>query len=161
MVEIKNVFNEKKQHTGAGWNRIVATLKKNNFKGNASWFKKIRRSVNKGYSKFVNSITTTPVPKITKIKTKTPAHTPTPIKKSAPRYTPVQYVYVYRPSWKWVIRYRSYLTYYWRGYYTLVWYLSCWGWWFWRWCRWQLGWQWNSYPYWYWATYGYWAYQYY
>jgi hypothetical protein len=161
MVEIKNVFNKKQQHSGAGWNKIVAILKKNNFKGNASWFKTVRRSVNKGYSKFVNSITTTPVPKITKIKTKTPVSKPTPIQKSPVRYTPVQYVYVYRPSWKWIIRSRSYLTYYWRGYYSLVWYVHCWRWWWWTFCRWALRWQWNSYPYWYWASYNYWSLEFY
>jgi len=161
MAEIKNVFNTNQQHTGAGWNKIVSVLKNNNYKGDSAWFKKVRKSVKLGYSKFINRITTTPVPKVTEIKTKSPAVKPTPIARSPARYTPAQYVYVYRPQWRWVMRWNSYLTYYWASWYQWYWYMSCWGWWWWRWCRWFAGWRWYSYPVWYWRSYNYWTLAYY
>jgi len=140
---------------------LLPFLKKNNFKGSTAWFKTLRKSVNKGYSVFVKAVTTTPVPKITKIETKTPAVKPTPIKKTPVKFTPAKYVYVYQPQWRWVSRTKSYLTYYWTGFFQYYWYMSCWSWWFWTWCNWFNGWRWFAYPYWYWASYTYMSHEFY
>jgi len=79
---------------------------------------------------------------------------------------PVRQVFVWRrpvyypPAKRWVLRYRSYITWSWRYYYTRFWTTHCWGWWWWRRCYWCLhsgGWYW--YRNYYWTGYYYWSYE--
>jgi len=114
---------------GGGFAKVKQVLQKNGF-NNASttYWNNIKTQVKKNnFQACVRYVVQRPAPVIPRVV-----------------YTPQVYVR------RWVIRWRSYLTYYWAGYWRYNWYWRCWvwrWWWWWRWsCGWGGYWSWNSYP---------------
>jgi len=87
------------------------------------------------------------------------------VRPAAPYIPPVRYVAPTpaQPVRRWVLRYASYLTYYWSGYWIYSWqrHCGCWRWWWWIRCNcwWNRSARYVSYPVYYWRSYSYWSYQ--
>jgi len=134
---VKKIINN-----GGSFAQVKQVLQKNGF-NNASrkYWNNIQTSVRKSnFNACIRYVVVRPAPYIPRVV-----------------YTPQVYVR------RWVIRYRSYLTYYWGGYWGIRWGYrwNCWGWWWWRrcWGGWYTYWQYIRYPVWYWRSYSYWSYE--
>jgi len=127
---------------GGGFSQIKQVLQKSGFNNaSRSYWNNIRTQVRKNnFQATIRYVVVRPAPYVPRVV-----------------YTPRVYVR------RWVIRYRSYLTYYWGGYWGIRWGWRwyCRGWWWWRrcWVGSYAYWQYIRYPVWYWRSYSYWSYE--
>lgn len=121
-----------------------------NVRGNKKMWKKIKRAVkSKNFNK-VAKIVSTPIKK--KIKVPKISNKKNKLNR--------RYSLNFPAKKRWVLRYRTYLTFYWRYYYNYNYWVShCWGRWWWRRCYWCRHATWSWYQHWYWTGYYYWSYE--
>jgi len=130
---------------GGSFTQVKKVLQKNGFnRAPSTFWNKVQKSVQTGkVSNVVRAVVRPVAPYIP------------PVRYVAPR--PAQ------PVRKWVLRYHSYLTYYWGGYWSYTWktYCHCCRRWWWSGCNcwWGRSARYISYPVYYWRTYSYWVYQ--